>query len=59
MKHGYKKRKNIYNVKMSQDKTERNLNKGNFGLNPSFKNEKTTIEKKEKSRIRNSKPLLL
>ena len=38
---------------------QRNLNKGNFGLNPSFKNDKTTIEKKEKSRIRNSKPLLL
>ena len=59
MKHGYKKRKNIYNVKTSQDKTERNLNKGKFGLNPSFKKEKTNIEKKEKSSIRNPKPLTL
>ena len=42
MKHGHKKekiKKNsfLYNIKMSEDKTERNLNKGKFGIKPSFK----------------------
>ena len=46
VKHGHKKEKVkksslLYNVKTSEDKTERNLNEGKFGLKPSFKKEKT------------------
>ena len=42
------KRKNeksslLYNIKTSEGKTERNLNERRFGLNPSFKKEKTKV----------------
>ena len=33
----------LYNIKTSEDKTERNLNKGKFALKPSFKKEKTKV----------------
>ena len=38
-----KKRSLLYNVKTSEEKTERNLNEGKFGLKPSFKKEKTKV----------------
>ena len=43
VKHGHKKEKNkalkalLSNIKMSEDKTERNLNEGKFLLKPTFK----------------------
>ena len=45
VKHGHKKEKNgisylLYDIKTSEDKTERNLNEGKFGWKPSFKKEK-------------------
>ena len=45
VKDGHKKEKIkksslLYNIKTSEDKTERNLNEGKFGLKPSFKKEK-------------------
>ena len=50
VKHGHKKEKNkiflkalLNNIKTSEDKTERNLNEGNFVLKPSFKKEKTKV----------------
>ena len=49
VKHGHKKRKKnkessiFYNIKMSEDKTERNLNEGKLVLKPSFKKEKTKV----------------
>ena len=48
VKHGHKKEKNnksslLYNVKTSEDKTERNLSEREFGLTPSFKKEKTKV----------------
>ena len=33
----------LYNIKMSEDKTERNLNEGKFGIKPSFKKKKTKV----------------
>ena len=33
----------LNNIKTSEDETERNLNKGNFVLKPSFKKEKTKV----------------
>ena len=33
----------LYNVKTSEDKTERNLNERKFGLKPSFKKEKAKV----------------
>ena len=36
----FKKSSLLYNIKTSEDKTERNLNKGKSGLKPSFKKEK-------------------
>ena len=41
MKHGHKKEKikkrfSSYNIKTSEDKTERNINEGKFGIKPSF-----------------------
>ena len=38
-----KKSSLLYNVKTSEEKTERNLNEGKFGLKPSFKKEKTKV----------------
>ena len=33
----------LYNIKTSEDKTERILNEGKFVLKPSFKKEKTKV----------------
>ena len=33
----------LYNIKTSEDKTERILNEGKFALKPSFKKEKTKV----------------
>ena len=38
-----KKSSLLYNIKTSEDKTERNLNEGKFLLKPSFKKEKTKV----------------
>ena len=38
-----KKSSLLCNVKTSEEKTERNLNEGKFGLKPSFKKEKTKV----------------
>ena len=38
-----KKSSLLYNIKTSEDKAERNLNEGKFGLKPSFKKEKTKV----------------
>ena len=48
MRHGLKKEKIkkrsfLYNIKTSEDKTERNLNEGTFGIKPSFKKNKTKV----------------
>ena len=43
----FKKSSLLYNIKTSEDKTERKLNKGKSGLKPSFKKEK----KKEKMKV--------
>ena len=56
VKHGHKKDKNkkgslLYNVKTSEEKTERNLNEGKFGLKPSFKKEKTKVLSTRRYRI--------
>ena len=40
----FKKSSLLYNIKTSEDKTERNLNKGKSGLKPSFKKEKKKRE---------------
>ena len=46
MKHGHKKRKKLYNIKTSDDKTVRNLNEGKFGLNPFLRKRKQIQSKK-------------
>ena len=33
----------LYNIKTSEDKKERNLNEGKFGIKPSFKKKKTKV----------------
>ena len=38
-----KKRYFLYNIKTSENKTERNQNEGNFGIKPSFKKKKTKV----------------
>ena len=43
VKHGHKKEKIknssfLYNIKMSEDKTERNLNEGKFGIKQTLQN---------------------
>ena len=47
VKHGHKKEKNkksfLYNIKTSEEKIERNLNKGKFGVKPSFKKKKAKV----------------
>ena len=48
VKHGHKKEKIkkssfLYNIKTSEDKTERNLNEGKLGIKPSFKKKKTKV----------------
>ena len=42
-KEKFKKSSLLYNVKTSEDKTERNLSEREFGLTPSFKKEKTKV----------------
>ena len=46
-----KKSSLLYNVKTSEDKTEKNLNDGKFGLKPSFKKEKTKVLSTRRYRI--------
>ena len=51
VKHGHKKEKIkksslLYNIKNSEEKTERNLNKGKSGVKASFKKEKKRRENK-------------
>ena len=41
----------LYNVKTSEYKTERNLNKGKFGLKPCFKKEKIKLLSTRRYRI--------
>ena len=56
VKHGHKKEKNkknslLFNVKTSEEKTERNLNEGKFELKPSFKKEKKKVLSTRRYRI--------
>ena len=56
VKHGHKKEKIknssfLYNIKMSEDKAERNLNEGKFGIKPSFKKKKTKVLSTRRYRI--------
>ena len=56
VKHGHKKEKNrisylLYDIKTSEDKTERNLNEGKFGIKPSFKKKKTKVLSTRRYRI--------
>ena len=46
-----KKRSFLYNIKTSEDKTERNLNEGTFGIKPSFKKKKTKVLSTRRYRI--------
>ena len=41
----------LYNIKTSEDKTERILNEGKFVLKPSFKKEKTKVLSTRRYRI--------
>ena len=48
VKHSIKKQETrkalfLYNIKTSEDKTERNLNEGKFGLKSFFKKDKTKV----------------
>ena len=57
VKHGHKKEKIkksslLYNIKNSEDKTERNLNEGKSGLKASFKKEKKKKRKQSASHRR-------
>ena len=56
VKHSIKKQETrkalfLYNIKTSEDKTERNLNEGKFGLKPFFKIEKTKALSTRRYRI--------
>ena len=56
VKHGHKKEKIkkrllSYNTETSEDKTERNLNEGRFGIKPSFKKKKTKVLSNRRCRI--------
>ena len=56
VKHSIKKQETrkalfLYNIKTSEDKTERNLNEGKFGLKPFFKIEKTKARSTRRSLI--------
>ena len=56
VKHDHEKEKNkksslLYNVKTSEDKTEKNLNDGKFRLKTPFKKEKTKVLSTRRYRI--------